>query len=399
MSALEPEEVNKTANPSCHLTYVYGEASISSHAHPSRIQSRLKRSPCWSDGSLEDGRGLGRPAEAPEAATVAVHAAQEGAIVDRAPGQDPVKTASTHTTPDATTASMPTPFVLEVSGANKRFGETVALDGITLRVHQEEWVGLLGPNGAGKTTLVRAIAGRVRLDSGRVTIALDTAAPAAAGRSFGLVPQENALYPFMTARENLEVFGALHGVRGVTLRERAEWALDWAGLVERADEPVGGYSGGMKRRLNLACGVLQRPHLVLLDEPTTGVDPQSRERIFAMLDELRSAGAALLHTTHQLSEAEGVCTRVVIIDRGRIVAEGTPDELVERTLGRLPEVIVTLDRPPAPEALPEGVAIQDLEIHAPSLDDVFLAKTGRRLEGAAAEAEEADTGEREAVTA
>lgn len=304
---------------------------------------------------------------------------------------------------------MPTPFVLEVSGAHKRFGKTVALDGITLRVHADEWVGLLGPNGAGKTTLVRAIAGRVRLDSGQVKMAVDPAERPPAGRSFGLVPQENALYPFMTARENLEVFGGLHGLRGATLIERTAWALDWAGLVERADEPTGGYSGGMKRRLNLACGVLHRPHLVLLDEPTTGVDPQSRERIFAMLDELRRAGTALLHTTHQLSEAEGVCTRVVIIDRGRIVAEGTPDELVERTLGHLPEVIVTLDRPPAPEALPDGVRTQgrtiraaiedlaadlprllgrlqdagygvdDVRVVRPDLHAVFLLLTGREL--------------------
>jgi len=304
---------------------------------------------------------------------------------------------------------MPTPFVLEVSGAYKRFGETVALDGISLRLRADEWVGLLGPNGAGKTTLVRAIAGRVRLDRGQVKFGADPAEQTRAGGWFGLVPQDNALYPFMTARENLEVFGALHGLRGATLRERTEWALDWAGLVERADDLTAGYSGGMKRRLNLACGVLHRPGLVLLDEPTTGVDPQSRERIFAMLDELRRAGTALLHTTHQLSEAEGVCTRVVIIDRGRIVAEGAPDELVERTLGRLPEVIVTLDRPPSPEALPDGVRAHgrtiratvddlvadlprllgrlqdagyradDVRIARPDLQAVFLHLTGREL--------------------
>jgi len=264
---------------------------------------------------------------------------------------------------------MPAPFVLEVSGACKRFGDTVALDGISLRVHPGEWVGLLGPNGAGKTTLVRAIAGRVRLDSGRVTMAVDPARHPPTRGAFGLVPQETALYPFMTARENLEVFGSLHGLRGAVLPERVAWALDWAGLTERADEPTARYSGGMRRRLNLACAVLHGPDLVLLDEPTTGVDPQSRERIFAMLDELRRAGKGLLHTTHQLDEAEGVCTRVVIIDRGRTVAEGTPAELVERTLGRAPEVIVTLDRPPAPEALPAGARVHGRTIHA-DVDDL-----------------------------
>jgi ABC-2 type transport system ATP-binding protein len=298
---------------------------------------------------------------------------------------------------------MPQSFVVGIREAHKRFGDTVALAGITFRVDPDEWVGLLGPNGAGKTTLVRAIAGRVRLDSGRVTMG------GVPGRSFGLVPQENAIYPFMTARENLEVFGRLYGLQGSTLLARVDWALDWAGLVERADEVTGGYSGGMKRRLNLACGVLHRPGLVLLDEPTTGVDPQSRERIFAMLEELRRGGAALLYTTHQLSDAEGVCTRVVIIDRGRIVAEGTPDELIERTLGRMPEVILTLDRPAAREALPQGACadgrtvrvrvddlgtglpsllggfreagygVDDVRVVRPDLHAVFLHLTGREL--------------------
>ena len=304
---------------------------------------------------------------------------------------------------------MTTSAVLEVRDAYKRFGDTVALDGIHLRVNRGEWVGLLGPNGAGKTTLVRAIAGRVRLDAGRIALAGDPSHRKHAGRQFGLVPQENALYPFLTARENLEVFGSLHGLDGPTLRERADWALDWTGLAERSDQRTVGFSGGMKRRLNLACAVLHRPDLVLLDEPTTGVDPQSRERIFAMLAELRRSGTSLLHTTHQLGEAEGVCERVVIIDRGRIVAEGAPDELVERTLGRLQEVVVTLDRPPAMESLPEGVdahgrtlragiedlavglpallgrlhdagyGVDDVRVVRPDLQAVFLHLTGREL--------------------
>jgi linearmycin/streptolysin S transport system ATP-binding protein len=304
---------------------------------------------------------------------------------------------------------METPAILEVRGAQKRFGDAVALDGIHLRVNRGEWVGLLGPNGAGKTTLVRAIAGRVRLDAGQITLAGAPWHRTHARRQFGLVPQENALYPFLTARENLEVFGRLHGLDGSTLGERVDWALDWTGLAERSDERTAGFSGGMKRRLNLACGVLHRPDLLLLDEPTTGVDPQSRERIFAMLAELRRSGTSLLHTTHQLGEAEGVCERVVIIDRGRIVAEGAPRELVERTLGRAQEVVVTLDRPPAVESLPAGVdahgrtvraGIEDLAVGLPTLlgrlhdagydvDDVrvvrpdlhavFLHLTGREL--------------------
>ncbi len=299
--------------------------------------------------------------------------------------------------------------VLEVRDAHKRFGPTVALDGIHLCVRRGEWVGLLGPNGAGKTTLVRAIAGRVRLDAGGVTLAGDPSPRPHGGRPFGLVPQENALYPFLTARENLEVFGRLHGLRAAALRERADWALDWTGLAERAGERTAGFSGGMKRRLNLACAVLHQPGLVLLDEPTTGVDPQSRERIFAMLRELRRSGTSLLHTTHQLSEAEGLCERVVIIDRGRTVAEGTPGELVERTLGHAREVVITVDRTPDAASLPAavdtrgrvlhvgiddlsaelpallgllraaGCGIEDVRVVRPDLHAVFLHLTGREL--------------------
>jgi ABC-2 type transport system ATP-binding protein len=289
--------------------------------------------------------------------------------------------------------------VLAVQQASKRFGTAAALLAVDLRIERGEWVGLLGPNGAGKTTLVRAIAGRVRLDAG--TIAVDGA--------LGFVPQDIALYAALTARENLEVFGNLHRLRGSTLRERVAWALEWTGLADRAREPTGGFSGGMKRRLNLACGVLHRPALVLLDEPTIGVDPQSRERIFLMLDELQRAGTALLHTTHDLDEAESVCRRVVIIDRGRIVAAGTPTELVTRTLGSAQEIVVTLDRAPAVAALPPGASadsqtvrmavtslgadlpalvarlrdagygVVDVRVVRPDLSAVFLHLTGREL--------------------
>ena len=296
-------------------------------------------------------------------------------------------------------ARVTTAAVLEVQGAHKRFGDTTALAGAGLRVEAGEWVGLLGPNGAGKTTLVRAVAGRVRLDAGTI----------ASGGRIGLVPQEIALYPFCTAHENLAIFGRLHGLAGAALQARVAWALEWTGLAARADERTGGFSGGMKRRLNLACGVLHAPDLVLLDEPTTGVDPQSRERIFAMLGELRAGGAALLHTTHQLGEAEGVCARVVIIDHGRVVAEGAPATLVERTLGRGRHVVVTLARPPGDAAVPPGVTVEgrtlragiadlgaempallarlreaghdveDVRVVRPDLHAVFLALTGHEL--------------------
>lgn len=293
---------------------------------------------------------------------------------------------------------MPTP-VLDVQHACKRFGAATALVDVDLDVARGEWVGLLGPNGAGKTTLIRAIAGRVRLDGGRVAVA----------GALGLVPQDIALYDALTARENLDVFGRLHGLRGATLRERVAWALAWTALAERADDRAGTFSGGMRRRLNLACGVLHRPALVLLDEPTIGVDPQSRERIFAMLEELQRAGTALLHTTHDLDEAERVCARVVIIDRGRIVATGAPAELVSRTLGSAHEIVVALDRAPDPGVLPPGATVEgravrvavadvgaelptlvarlrdaglgvvDVRVLRPDLSMVFLRLTGREL--------------------
>src|SRR5262245_11592570 len=236
---------------------------------------------------------------------------------------------------------------LQVSGACKSFGATRALDGAEFALEQGQLLGLLGPNGAGKTTLIRAIAGRVRLDAGRIVLFDQTLdrRNGAARRRLGIVPQEVALYALLTARENLEVFGRLNGLDAVVLHERVGWALDWTGLRERAHEPVKGFSGGMKRRLNIACGVLHQPEVVLLDEPTVGVDPQSRERIWEMLDKLRQAGTSLLLTTHQLDEAQTRCDRIVIIDHGKTIAAGTFRELVEQTVGTRRQVTLTLDRP------------------------------------------------------
>ncbi len=303
--------------------------------------------------------------------------------------------------------------VLIVAGATKSFGETVALDGASLSLRRGEWLGLLGPNGAGKTTLVRSICGRVRLDVGRITllgaeIREQPREAAEARRRLGIVPQEIALYPLLTARENLRTFGALLGLRGADLAARVGWALEWTGLGDRADEPTKHFSGGMKRRLNLACGVLHRPEVVLLDEPTAGVDPQSRQRIWEMLSELRREGASLLLTTHQLDEAERVCERLVIIDHGRAIAEGTLETLIGRTVGPGRTVVLSLDRP-APPGLDVGLVLEestararvadvaaelpgllervgragcrvlDLRVEAPSLHAVFLHLTGREL--------------------
>jgi ABC-2 type transport system ATP-binding protein len=310
-------------------------------------------------------------------------------------------------------------FVLQVASAHKSFGSTKALDGVGLELAPGEWLALLGPNGAGKTTLIRAIAGRVRLDAGEIRVfgAAVTSGAGGAGRSsaaearkrIGIVPQELALYPRLTARENLEIFGRLQGLGGARLRERALWGLEFTGLADRANDPIKSFSGGMKRRLNIACGVLHKPDLVLLDEPTVGVDPQSRQRIVEMLAELRRNGASLLLTTHQLDEVPQICDRIVIIDHGKVIAAGTLDELVAQTIGRQRHVTLHLDRP-APAALVGGAAVMngtvlrlrvenvaaelpelltrlqsagcrvdDITVAAPSLHEVFIHLTGREL--------------------
>jgi ABC-2 type transport system ATP-binding protein len=300
--------------------------------------------------------------------------------------------------------------VLTVTGARKKFGEVVALDGATLSLREGELLALLGPNGAGKTTLIRAISGRVQLDAGDIRLFDKPLTARKTPPELGIVPQEIAVYPSLTARENLQSFGRLHGLSGGDLAGQVKWALAVTGLEDRADEPVRRFSGGMRRRINIACGVLHRPRIVLLDEPTAGVDPQSRERIYDMLAELTKAGVSLLLTTHYLEEAEARCSRTVIIDHGRVIASGTLPELVEQTVGRHRIVTVRVDAPvtaPPPgveiaaddprvlrarvvnvgRELPallaaigaQGRDVQDVEVRGPSLQSVFIHLTGREL--------------------
>jgi ABC-2 type transport system ATP-binding protein len=274
---------------------------------------------------------------------------------------------------------------LAVIGARKRFGSNDALAGASLTVRRGELLGLLGPNGAGKTTMIRAIAGRVALDAGTVTVFGRTVTHRDPRPEIGVVPQELAVYPLLTARENLEVFGALYGVSGPALRERVDWALHWSDLADRAKEPVKRFSGGMKRRLNIAVGLLHSPQIVLLDEPTVGVDPQSRERIYEMLAVLQQSGVAVVLTTHHLEEAEKRCERIVIIDHGRIVASGTLAELLEGTRrdGAPVRLVVTSDAADVArriEALTTaGVPREAIAVSGGSLQDVFIGLTGRDL--------------------
>ena len=301
---------------------------------------------------------------------------------------------------------------LVVEGAVKRYGAVEALSGASLTLRAGELVGLLGPNGAGKTTMINAIAGRVKLAAGAVRLFGRTLVRGDKRPELGVVPQELAVYPLLTARENLEAFGKLYGVTGPDLKGRVDWALEWSDLEDRASEPTKRFSGGMKRRLNIACGLVPQPSIVLLDEPTVGVDPQSRERIYEMLDALRRAGVSILLTTHHLEEAERRCERVVIIDRGKIVAAGTVQDLVTSTLGTARTLRITLAQPlAAAMAVPAGAAIDesrrtltaqvqdvgnevgrllsdvsgahgeviDVALAGSTLQDVFIKLTGREL--------------------
>jgi ABC-2 type transport system ATP-binding protein len=297
---------------------------------------------------------------------------------------------------------------LRVRDLGKRFGRVTALDHADLELRGGERLALLGPNGAGKTTLVRCISGVAVPDSGHIEM-FEERLPRAGGRQkLGFVPQEVAVYPDLTTRENLEVFGRFHGLYARALDEAVDWALEWTGLSDRAGQLTKTFSGGMKRRVNIACGVLHRPLVLLLDEPTVGVDPQSRERIFAMLEELRNRGTSILLTTHQLEEAAERCDRIVIIDHGRVIAEGTLPELIRSTVGVNRRVTFKLNgRGPMLEGfqvngerrelvaevgdvaleLPKllariqeaGGQIGDIEIQSPSLHSVFIHLTGREL--------------------
>lgn len=237
--------------------------------------------------------------------------------------------------------------VLRVVGARRRFAGRVALDGVDLVVAPGEIVALLGPNGAGKTTLVRAISGRLRLDSGEIAIGgRDPCADPAARRGVGLVPQEIALYSELTARQNLEFFGRLMGLGRDETRKASIELLERVALADRADDPVSSLSGGMKRRLNIAAGIIHHPKALLLDEPTVGVDPAARERIHDLVRELRSDGLAVLLTTHDLDQATELADRVGVLIDGRIRAAGTVADLVRELFGESRELLVSLRENP-----------------------------------------------------
>ena len=306
---------------------------------------------------------------------------------------------------------LPPPSPLQVKALVKRFGQVVAVDGISLEMRAGECLGLLGPNGAGKSTLIRAIAGRVIPDSGQVAIFGHSAGSPQARAALGWVPQDLALYPRLSAKENLHSFGSYYGLTGTKLDQAVTRCLDWAALQDRANDLVSTLSGGMKRRLNMAAGLIHQPRLVLMDEPTVGVDPQSRNRIFEMIEALRADGMTIIYTTHYMEEAERLCDRIAIVDHGRIIALDTREALVQTSFASRSQVVArfegpagnvsawgearggrlvdetaefTIEGPKEIAALLDaasdaGLELVDLSLRRPNLESVFLHLTGREL--------------------
>ena len=220
--------------------------------------------------------------------------------------------------------------MLTIENVTKRFGEIVALDRVSLSLARGEFFGLLGPNGAGKTTLMSLVAGLRAPDSGSISISGQRVGPNAMAprHELGFVPQAIALYEELSAEENLRLFGKLYGLAGQELRARVDHGLHAAQLFERRQDKVQTYSGGMKRRINVVASILHRPALLLCDEPTVGVDPQSRNAIFEFLQRLNADGMTIVYSTHYMEEATRLCSRIAIIDHGRLLALGTLDELL-----------------------------------------------------------------------
>jgi ABC-2 type transport system ATP-binding protein len=305
--------------------------------------------------------------------------------------------------------------VVEVRDVVKRFGEVVALDGVDLRVEPGIIYGLLGPNGAGKTTLIRVLATLLRPEAGTVRVAgVDVLAdPIGARARLGLAGQFAAVDEYLTGRENVRMVGRLYGLSRAAARRRGDEVLERIGLTDAATRQVGTYSGGMRRRLDLAASLVGRPQVMFLDEPTTGIDPRNRIELWELIEDLVRGGTTVLLTTQYLDEADRLAQRIGVIDRGTIVSEGTADELKDAVGGAVLEVAVGADeRADAARTLQEvtgeepvwlererhlrvpardgartlaaavralgavGIEPDDLALHKPSLDDVFLALTG-----------------------
>jgi len=312
-----------------------------------------------------------------------------------------------------------TTFAINVQALHKSFGELQAVDGVEFAAEQGEILSLLGPNGAGKSTTISMLSGLLAPTSGDATIMGHSirSAPEAAKASLGVVPQDIALYPDLSARENLVFWGKMYGLRGAALKSRVDEVLDIIGLADRQKDYVGKFSGGMKRRVNIGVGLLHKPRLLFMDEPTVGIDPQSRRAILDTVLDLNKQGMTVLYTTHYMEEAAELSDRVGIIDHGELIALGTQEELTHQ-VGQTDTLILHVGENDDPEALAKsleglagvreasasegqvsvitpgaedilaavvakanerGIKIRSLDIREPNLEAVFLHLTGRAL--------------------
>jgi len=306
--------------------------------------------------------------------------------------------------------------MIEIRGLRKEYGDLVAVDDVTLTASPGEVFGLLGPNGAGKSTTIGCLSGLIPPTAGTLRVQDHDVIgePRKARRALGVVPQDLALYEDLSATENVAYWGGAYGLRGEHLKKRVAQALEWTGLSSRAKEPVERFSGGMKRRLNFAAGIVHEPQVLLLDEPTVGVDPQSRVRLLEMVRELAASGVCVLYTTHYMEEAESLCDRLAIIDHGKLIAMGTLSELRGRTgghdllrlTGRFPAEVATaleamqdvelvshdeqlliLSVGGGSRRLPEllacvdgnGGEVRETTMTQPSLESLFIQMTGKEL--------------------
>ncbi|NQT03849.1 MAG: ABC transporter ATP-binding protein [Planctomycetes bacterium] len=300
--------------------------------------------------------------------------------------------------------------MIKTDNLKKRYGNVVAVDDVSFAVEKGETFGLLGPNGAGKTTTIQLLCGLLKPDGGTVSLDGKTDPSLVEVRlSLGVVPQALAIYEELSARENLRFFGRIYGLRGRKLKERVDDCLEIAGLKNRSNDRASKYSGGMKRRLNMVCSFLHEPSLLLLDEPTVGVDPQSRNLIFDTIEAMKNQGRTIIYTTHYMEEAQRLCDRVAILDHGKILDMDSVDSLIKKH-GGPSRIEAEFEKLLSPDSIKKyidsenvqfedtkirfetsrpmeslamlnrsGVRFNTLKVQTANLEDVFLNLTGRRL--------------------
>jgi len=306
--------------------------------------------------------------------------------------------------------------LIKVSNLQKFYGDRVAVDQVSFSVDAGTVFGLLGPNGAGKSTTISCLSGLLKPTGGSISVGGFDMSSAAikAKASLGIVPQELAIYEDLSARDNLAYWGAAYGLKGDHLKQRVDHVLNRIGLADRADDLPKHYSGGMKRRLNFGCGLVHEPKILLLDEPTVGVDPQSRERLFDLVREEKAKGTSVLYRTHYMEEAEKLCDELAIIDHGKIIARGTLAELraefggndliqlsgsfdqakVEQAVAELQAEVLSINSEVVMIAIKDGARnlpavlaeisatgadIHDTRLSEPNLESLFLKLTGKEL--------------------